>query len=59
MTFAGGDKKKGLTVVGEVGKRNTGTSIRFWPIEKYFDLQAQQFLNSNICFAPKRCLHRV
>ncbi|OGT77061.1 MAG: DNA topoisomerase IV subunit B [Gammaproteobacteria bacterium RIFCSPLOWO2_12_47_11] len=37
MSFAGGDKKSKLVVVGEVGKRNTGTTIRFWPDPKYFD----------------------
>lgn len=37
MSFAGGDKKSKLQVVGEVGKRNTGTTIRFWPDPKYFD----------------------
>ncbi len=37
MRFADGDKKTNLEVVGEVGKRNTGTTIRFWPDPKYFD----------------------
>ncbi len=37
MTFAGGEKKSELKVVGEVGQRNTGTTIRFWPDPKYFD----------------------
>jgi topoisomerase IV subunit B len=37
MSFAGGDKKSSLEVVGEVGKRNTGTTIRFWPDPQYFD----------------------
>ncbi len=37
MTFAGGDRKSKLQVVGEVGKRNTGTTIRFWPDPKYFE----------------------
>ena len=37
MSFAGGEKKSGLAVAGEVGKRNTGTTIRFWPDKKYFD----------------------
>lgn len=37
MTFANGDKTSELKVTGEVGKRNTGTAIRFWPNEKYFD----------------------
>ncbi len=37
MAFAGGDVTSELEVVGEVGKRNTGTRLRFWPDEKYFD----------------------
>ena len=37
MTFADGAKKSELKVVGEVGKRNTGTTLRFWPDPKYFD----------------------
>ena len=37
MAFADGEKKSPLEVVGEVGKRNTGTTIRFWPNPKYFD----------------------
>ena len=34
---ANGDRASKLEVVGEVGKRNTGTTLRFWPDEKYFD----------------------
>lgn len=37
MTFAGGEKTSELKVVGEVGQRNTGTSVHFWPDPKYFD----------------------
>jgi topoisomerase-4 subunit B len=37
MAFAGGEKKSELEVVGSVGKRNTGTTIRFWPNPRYFD----------------------
>jgi topoisomerase-4 subunit B len=37
MDFAHGDKLCELNPVGEVGKRNTGTRLRFWPEEKYFD----------------------
>jgi topoisomerase-4 subunit B len=37
MSFAGGKKRSKLEVVGTVGKANTGTTIRFWPDEKYFD----------------------
>jgi topoisomerase-4 subunit B len=37
MSFAGGKKRGKLSVVGSVGKANTGTTIRFWPDPKYFD----------------------
>ncbi len=37
MVFEGGDKKTELQVVGNVGKQNTGTRIRFWPDARYFD----------------------
>jgi topoisomerase-4 subunit B len=37
MWYADGKKKSELKVVGQVGKRNTGTTIRFWPDEKFFD----------------------
>ena len=37
MWFADGKKRAELKKTGEVGKRNTGTTIRFWPDEKFFD----------------------
>ncbi|HLU05975.1 MAG TPA: DNA topoisomerase IV subunit B [Woeseiaceae bacterium] len=37
MSFAGGNKRGKLEVVGTVGKQNTGTTIRFWPDPRYFD----------------------
>ncbi|MDA0995179.1 MAG: DNA topoisomerase IV subunit B, partial [Proteobacteria bacterium] len=37
MSFAGGKKRGKMEVVGEVGKANTGTTIRFWPDPQYFD----------------------
>jgi len=37
MDFADGKKKHELKIVGQVGKRNTGTTIHFWPDEKFFD----------------------
>ena len=37
MSFAGGEKRGKLEVVGSVGKANTGTTIRFWPDASYFD----------------------
>lgn len=35
--FANGDVNSPLSQVGEVGQRNTGTSVTFWPDAKYFD----------------------
>ena len=37
MTFNNGDRATPLEVVGSVGKKNTGTRVRFWPDPKYFD----------------------
>jgi topoisomerase-4 subunit B len=37
MSFANGNKTSELSVVGNVGKRNTGTMLRFWVNPKYFD----------------------
>lgn len=37
MSFRDGFKASELDIIGTVGKRNTGTSIRFWPDPKYFD----------------------
>jgi len=37
MEFADGEKQTDLTETGTVGKNNTGTSVKFWPNEKYFD----------------------
>ncbi len=37
MAFEHGDKASDLAVVGEVGKRNSGTTVTFWPDAKYFD----------------------
>jgi len=37
INFANGKKKSNLKVVGKVGQRNTGTTVKFWPDEKYFD----------------------
>jgi len=42
MSFEGGEKKSELTEVGEVGARNSGTSINFQPDPQYFEtLQIQ------------------
>ncbi len=37
MSFAGGEKTSELKVIGSVGKRNTGTTVRFWVDPQYFD----------------------
>ena len=37
MNFKNGDRASNLSVVGSVGKKQTGTTLRFWPDPKYFD----------------------
>src|SRR5215210_3784728 len=37
MHFADGKKKSELKIVGQVGKKNTGTTVRFWADESFFD----------------------
>jgi topoisomerase-4 subunit B len=37
IAFKNGKTASKLEVVGKVGQRNTGTTVRFWPDEKYFD----------------------
>jgi topoisomerase-4 subunit B len=37
IAFNDGRLAEKLKVVGKVGARNTGTSVRFWPDSKYFD----------------------
>ncbi len=37
MTFAHGDRTSKLEIVGSVGRKNTGTRLRFWPEPTYFD----------------------
>jgi topoisomerase-4 subunit B len=37
MTFANGEIKSKLEVIGTVGQRNTGTTVRFVPDSSYFD----------------------
>ena len=37
MAFANGHRASPLEVVGSVGRKNTGTRLRFWPDPSYFD----------------------
>ncbi len=37
MAFADGDKVEDLEIIDTCGKRNTGTSVHFWPDAQYFD----------------------
>ncbi|OGT41077.1 MAG: DNA topoisomerase IV subunit B [Gammaproteobacteria bacterium RIFCSPHIGHO2_12_FULL_40_19] len=37
MTFANGDKTSELKKIGPAAKGETGTSVHFWPNDKYFD----------------------
>src|SRR6186713_757111 len=37
ISFREGKVKSKLTVVGEVGKNNTGTRVRFWPDASFFE----------------------
>src|SRR6478752_1009462 len=37
MEFRNGDRASPLEVIGSVPKKQTGTTVRFWPDPKYFD----------------------
>ncbi len=37
IAFENGEKVQELAVVGKCGKSHTGTSVRFWPDESFFD----------------------
>jgi topoisomerase-4 subunit B len=37
MDFKNGDRATDLAVIGSVPKKQTGTTLRFWPDAKYFD----------------------
>ena len=37
MSFQDGKVRSGLQVLGSVGQRNTGTTVRFWPDPQFFD----------------------
>ncbi len=40
IAFADGARVSPLEEVGKVGRRNTGTTVRFWPDERFFDSPA-------------------
>jgi len=40
MTFADGTKQTKLKEIGKVAKKDTGTTIRFWPDASYFDSES-------------------
>ncbi|MGE0085900.1 MAG: DNA topoisomerase IV subunit B [Desulfococcaceae bacterium] len=50
ISFAQGRKTSELTVTGTVGQRNTGSTLRFWPEEKYFD---------TVTFSVQRLTHAL
>jgi len=47
IAFANGDKVEDLKLIGTVGKKNTGTNVRFWADEKYFD--SSKYSVSKLC----------
>ena len=57
MTFADGFKATDLEVVGTVGKRNTGTSVRFWPASISIR-RSSPSAASSMCSRPRRCCVR-
>ena len=50
MVFENGHKATDLEVINTVGKKNTGTSIHFWPNGQYFD---------TVKFSVKRLKHNL
>jgi len=58
IAFEHGDKVEDLKEIGTVGKKNTGTQIRFWPEAKYFDspkfsvLQLKHVLRAKAVLCP-------
>jgi topoisomerase-4 subunit B len=50
MTFADGNKASELEVTGKTAKRDTGTTVHFWPDAKYFD---------TVKFAVNRLKHNL
>ncbi|EIJ34088.1 DNA topoisomerase IV subunit B [Thiothrix nivea] len=50
MTFADGNKASELEIAGKTAKRDTGTTVHFWPDAKYFD---------TVKFAVNRLKHNL
>lgn len=50
MTFENGNKASDLEVIGNVGKKNTGTTLHFWPNAQYFD---------SVKFSVRRLKHNL
>ena len=50
MVFENGHKQTDLEVINTVGKKNTGTSLHFWPNGQYFD---------TVKFSVKRLKHNL
>ena len=50
MVFENGHKQTELKIIGTVGKKNTGTSLHFWPNGQYFD---------TVKFSVKRLKHNL
>ena len=50
MTFENGNKASELEIIGNVGKKNTGTTLHFWPNAQYFD---------SVKFSVRRLKHNL
>ena len=59
MSFADGAKTSELEEIGSVGARNTGTTVRFWPDQQFFDSprvngkQLARLLRAKAVLCPK------
>lgn len=51
IAFEHGDKVEDLHVIGTCGRRNTGTSVHFWPDASYFD--NGKFSSTSLCHLLK------
>ncbi len=58
MGFADGAKTSKLEVVGTVGQRNTGTTVRFWPDPKFFDSPKFSIPKLKHVLRPRPCCAR-